>query len=145
VQIGQLSVGGLEDVLQHVLVVQVDTGPQTRHGHRRFEPLEPQLRGAARRRPALADRATIGRSRGSHDRSLGTRYAAGVMGSNWLGWAEGTTPPPTPSAPSLVSPSNGATNVAQPVTLDWNNVANAVSYEVQIDNSSTTAAPLSRT
>ena len=52
----------------------------------------------------------------------------------------GTTPPPTPSAPTLVSPANGAT-VAQPVTLDWNNVANATSYEVQVDNSSTIAAP----
>ena len=50
------------------------------------------------------------------------------------------TPPPTPSAPTLVSPANDAT-VAQPVTLDWNNVANATSYEVQIDNSSTIAAP----
>lgn len=52
----------------------------------------------------------------------------------------GTTPPPTPSAPTLVSPANGAT-VAQPVTLDWNNVANATSYEVQVDSSSTIAAP----
>jgi hypothetical protein len=52
----------------------------------------------------------------------------------------GLTPPPTPSAPTLVSPANDAT-VAQPVTLDWNNVANATSYEVQIDNSSTIAAP----
>jgi hypothetical protein len=31
--------------------------------------------------------------------------------------------------------------VAQPVTLDWNNVTNATSYEVQVDNSSTLAAP----
>ena len=52
----------------------------------------------------------------------------------------GLTPPPTPSAPTLVSPANGAT-VAQPVTLDWNNVTNATSYEVQVDNSSTIAAP----
>jgi hypothetical protein len=52
-----------------------------------------------------------------------------------------TPPPPTPSAPTLVSPANGATNVAQPVTLDWNNVTNATSYEVQVDNSSTISAP----
>jgi hypothetical protein len=44
-------------------------------------------------------------------------------------------------APTLVSPANGATGVAQPVTLDWNDVANATSYEVQVDNSSTIAAP----
>ena len=52
----------------------------------------------------------------------------------------GLTPPPTPAAPTLVSPATGAT-VAQPVTLDWNNVANATSYEVQVDNSSTIASP----
>ena len=42
----------------------------------------------------------------------------------------GTAPPPTPSAPSLLSPSDGAT-VAQPVTLDWTEVTNAVSYQVK--------------
>jgi hypothetical protein len=52
----------------------------------------------------------------------------------------GLTPPPRPSAPTLVAPADGAT-VAQPLTLDWNNVANATSYEIQIDNSSTIAAP----
>ncbi len=50
------------------------------------------------------------------------------------------TPPPAPAAPTLQSPANDATP-AQPVTLDWNNVANATSYEVQVDNSSTIAAP----
>lgn len=45
-----------------------------------------------------------------------------------------------PAAPTLLSPQDGA-NVAQPVTLDWSDVANAASYEVQIDNSSTIAAP----
>jgi hypothetical protein len=47
----------------------------------------------------------------------------------------------TPAAPTLVSPANAATGVAQPVRLDWNDVANAVSYEVQVDNSSTISAP----
>jgi hypothetical protein len=49
-------------------------------------------------------------------------------------------PPPTPSAPTLVSPANDAT-VSQPITFDWNNVANATSYEIQIDNSSSISAP----
>jgi len=53
----------------------------------------------------------------------------------------GATPPPTPTAPSLVAPSDGA-SVAQPVTLDWTNVTGAASYEVQVDNSSTISAPL---
>jgi hypothetical protein len=52
----------------------------------------------------------------------------------------GSAPPPSPSAPSLVSPADGTT-VAQPITLDWTNVTNAVSYEVQVDNSSTISSP----
>jgi hypothetical protein len=51
-----------------------------------------------------------------------------------------TVNPSVPSAPSLVSPANGAT-LDQPVTLDWTDVANAASYEVQVDNTSTLAAP----
>ena len=46
-----------------------------------------------------------------------------------------------PATPTLASPANLATSVAQPVLLDWNNVTNATSYEVQVDNSSTIAAP----
>jgi hypothetical protein len=46
----------------------------------------------------------------------------------------------TPSAPSLVAPASGA-SVALPVTLDWNDVAAATSYEVQVDNSSNVSAP----
>lgn len=64
---------------------------------------------------------------------------AGVIRT--VGFLVNAQPPPsTPSAPSLVSPSDGAT-VAQPVTLDWNDVAGATSYEIQVDNSSTIAAP----
>ena len=48
---------------------------------------------------------------------------------------------PAPAAPTLSSPANQATNVPQPVLLDWNNVTNATSYEVQVDDSSTIAAP----
>ena len=44
-------------------------------------------------------------------------------------------------APTLVSPANAAT-VTQPVTFDWNDVANAASYIIQIDNSSGFTAPL---
>ena len=52
----------------------------------------------------------------------------------------GAAPLPTPSAPTLLAPANDAT-VAQPVTLDWNDVPHAASYEVQVDNSSTFGAP----
>jgi hypothetical protein len=50
-------------------------------------------------------------------------------------------PPPPPAAPTLVSPADAATAVIQPITLDWDDVANATSYEVQVDNSSTISAP----
>jgi hypothetical protein len=49
-------------------------------------------------------------------------------------------PTPTPTAPSLISPSNDA-RPAQPVTFDWSDVANAASYEIQIDNTSSIASP----
>ena len=49
-------------------------------------------------------------------------------------------PPPTPAAPTLLSPAASA-KVSQPVTLDWSDVAHATSYEVQVDTTSTIAAP----
>jgi hypothetical protein len=49
-------------------------------------------------------------------------------------------PPPTPAAPTLVSPAQNATP-AQPVFFDWSDVTHATSYEIQIDDSSTIAAP----
>ena len=56
------------------------------------------------------------------------------------GFLVNDVPPPAPGTPTLLAPANGA-NVAQPVTLDWSDVAGATSYEVQVDNSSTIAAP----
>ncbi|HEX6288205.1 MAG TPA: FG-GAP-like repeat-containing protein [Herpetosiphonaceae bacterium] len=52
----------------------------------------------------------------------------------------GTVPPPTPQAPTLLSPPHDAT-VAQPVTFDWSDVTGAASYTIQIDDSSTFTAP----
>ena len=51
------------------------------------------------------------------------------------------TPAPTPTAPSLLSPAADA-RVAQPINFDWTNVANATSYEIQIDDSNNFTAPL---
>jgi len=45
----------------------------------------------------------------------------------------------TPSAPTLVSPANGATGVSLSPLLDWNNVAGATAYQVQVSLSSTFA------
>ena len=52
----------------------------------------------------------------------------------------GAAPPPTPSAPTLLSPAQDAT-VAQPVTFDWSDVIGAATYTIQIDDSSTFSAP----
>src|SRR4029079_2724265 len=49
-------------------------------------------------------------------------------------------PPPTPAVPSLISPANGAT-VTLPATLDWSDVSGATSYVIQIDASTSFAAP----
>jgi hypothetical protein len=48
---------------------------------------------------------------------------------------------PAPGTPSLVSPANNVT-VSQPVSFDWNNAANAASYEIQVDDTSSFGAPL---
>jgi hypothetical protein len=52
-----------------------------------------------------------------------------------------TVNPPTPAAPTLLAPANGATGVAQPVTLNWDDAAGATSYEVMVDDSSAVSAP----
>jgi hypothetical protein len=55
----------------------------------------------------------------------------------------GGAPPPsggTPAAPTLLAPGNGST-VSLPLTFDWNDVANAASYQIQVDTSSSIASP----
>ncbi len=53
----------------------------------------------------------------------------------------GAAPPVTPAAPALLSPAQGATP-AQPVALDWSDVAGAASYRIQIDDSSAFSTPI---
>ena len=48
-------------------------------------------------------------------------------------------PPPIPPVPVLVSPANGATNVAATATLSWGASTGATSYRVQVSTSSTFA------
>ncbi len=52
-----------------------------------------------------------------------------------------TVNPPTPVAPTLETPANGATGLGQPITLQWNDVPNATSYEVRVDDSSAVSSP----
>ena len=69
--------------------------------------------------------------------------SAGVAGaySGSRRFTIGSAPPATLTAPTLLSPADGAT-VAQPLTLDWSDVTGAVNYRVQIDDSSTFSSPL---
>jgi FG-GAP-like repeat len=53
----------------------------------------------------------------------------------------GAAPPPTPPAPTLLSPAQDATP-AQPVAFDWTDVNAATAYRIQIDNSNSFSAPL---
>ena len=53
----------------------------------------------------------------------------------------GTTPPPVPPAPSLLSPAQDA-KVAQSVRFDWPDVTAATAYQIQIDDSDTFSAPV---
>jgi len=52
-------------------------------------------------------------------------------------------PPATPGTPNLLAPANADTP-PQPITFDWSNVTSAVSYTIQIDDSSAFTAPLVR-
>ena len=56
--------------------------------------------------------------------------------------AGGSAPPTggTPVAPTLLAPASGA-QVSLPLTLDWNDVTNAASYQIQVDDSSSFASP----
>src|SRR5215213_5916548 len=53
----------------------------------------------------------------------------------------GAALPPTPSAPTLLSPAQDATP-AQPVAFEWTDVAAATAYRIQIDDSNNFSAPL---
>jgi hypothetical protein len=55
----------------------------------------------------------------------------------------GGSPPPsggTPAAPTLLAPGSG-TSVSLPLTFDWNDVANATTYQIHVDDSSSFTTP----
>lgn len=53
----------------------------------------------------------------------------------------GAPAPTAPGKPILSSPPTNATISEQPVTFDWANVPGAISYQIQVDNSSTPSSP----
>src|SRR6185295_7499620 len=52
--------------------------------------------------------------------------------------------PPVPDAPALLSPPNGENPSTQPINFQWAIASGAVSYTIQIDDSSAFTAPLVR-
>ncbi|MGB5105839.1 MAG: hypothetical protein WBP29_15255 [Candidatus Zixiibacteriota bacterium] len=58
----------------------------------------------------------------------------------WGGWAAARSftigACASPAQATLASPANGASGLSQPIYLDWNDVATATNYQVQIDNNS---------
>ncbi len=60
---------------------------------------------------------------------------------SYSGYRSFTTVCPEPAPPVLTSPANGATGLSMPFTLDWNDVATAINYGVQIDDNSNFGSP----
>jgi len=46
-----------------------------------------------------------------------------------------------PGVPGLYSPTNGASNLSQPISFDWSNVSGASKYQLVIDNNSSFNSP----
>lgn len=80
--------------------------------------------------------------------SASVTYYWRVRAQNACGWGSWSTARSfstacsTPATPTLVSPANGATGVAKPVTTDWGDVSGATNYQVQIDDNSDFSSPV---
>jgi hypothetical protein len=61
--------------------------------------------------------------------------------SNWSSVWSFTTDCPSPDAPLLALPNDGATNITMPVLLDWSDISGATQYQVQVDNNSDFGSP----
>ncbi|MCX6831865.1 MAG: fibronectin type III domain-containing protein, partial [candidate division Zixibacteria bacterium] len=63
---------------------------------------------------------------------------------SWSDWsvARTVTVCSTPTAPTLESPANDAIDIAQPVALNWNNIAGISNYQIQIDTTLGFAHPV---
>ena len=73
--------------------------------------------------------------------AVSTSTPVAISGSFGGGTASATLTVNPLAAPTLQTPANAATGVAQPVAFNWTDVTNAVDYEIQIDDTSTIAAP----
>jgi subtilisin family serine protease len=82
--------------------------------------------------PAAVQTAIVNTSSPNKISGVPTATVNALVNSLWAG-----TGPAAPAAPTLVSPANGATNVARRATLTWTASAGAQSYQVQVSTSST--------
>ncbi len=73
--------------------------------------------------------------------TVSSTTAVSISGSFGGATASGTLTVNPLAAPTLQTPANAATGVAQPVAFNWTDVVNAVDYEIQVDNTSTISAP----
>jgi hypothetical protein len=88
----------------------------------------------------VVDYVTVGSSQWTVSSALnqGTQYwwrtrANNSCGSgSWSNVWSFTTTCVTPGTPSLVSPDNGQTDVSTTPTLDWSDVSDAISYDVEV-------------
>jgi hypothetical protein len=84
---------------------------------------------------SLSDDTYYWRVRG-HNNSGGCN----VYGS-WSSYRTVTVDTTGPSAPSLISPSNGSSTTDTTPAFDWNNSTGATEYQLQVDNNSSFSSP----
>jgi sugar lactone lactonase YvrE len=96
--------------------------------------------GTASSPPLVTNTTSTSYSPGSL--SAGTKYYWKIVAKNTAGsassaiWSFTTTTASSPSAPTLVSPANGATNVSRTTSLSWSAASGATSYDVYFGTAS---------
>lgn len=75
----------------------------------------------------------------------GTTYYFAIRTSdevpNWSTLSNVVGKTTVPEAPLLVSPTDGAVNLDQPVLFDWQDVSSAIQYEIQVDDTTSFDSP----
>lgn len=97
--------------------------------------------------PLVSDSALTDTTRSVGGLSLSTLYYWHVRAKNGAGWgsysaARSFTTWDVPSAPTLVSPSDGATDIVSPASFRWNAASFATGYQIDLSTSNTFAPML---
>ena len=95
--------------------------------------------------PNLSSIGTVGMVGGNFNADTKPDLALSIGGAQSALWVllntTGQAPPPTPGAPTLISPAQDS-RPTQVITFDWSDVANATSYRIQVDDANTFATSL---